>query len=282
MLRELRPAHRRVDLAGRPSGKASQYGRGSGGHSPTETFLTQRPTTSMTGNAVLESLSSAVPLIAPSMLKCDFANLHREVELLEAAGARLLHLDVMDGQFVPNLSYGPMVIQSLRQTTRLPFDAHLMISDPDRYLDDFLDAGCDILTFHVEAVPEPRGLLRRIRAAGRGAGLALNPGTPLEAIVPCLDECVSVLVMSVEPGFGGQKFMPGVLEKVSRLAALLGRNRLLSIDGGVGPETIPMAAAAGAREFVVGSAIFDTTDYREAMDSLLRRASGAAVSATLE
>src|SRR5262245_47202017 len=117
----------------------------------------------MTGNSVLQKLSSALPLIAPSMLKCDFANLHREVQLLESAGARVLHLDVMDGHFVPNLSYGPMVIRGLRAVTPLPFDAHLMISDPARYLDDFLDAGCDLLTFHIEAVPEPADLLQRIR-----------------------------------------------------------------------------------------------------------------------
>src|SRR5262245_58586684 len=236
----------------------------------------------MTGNAVLKRLTSAVPLIAPSMLKCDFANLHREVELLESAGARLLHLDVMDGHFVPNLSYGAVVIQSLRQITRLPFDAHLMIADPARYLDDFVDAGCDLLTFHIEAVPEPADLLRRIRRSGRGAGLALNPGTPIEAILPYLDDCDSILVMSVEPGFGGQKFIPGVLEKVRRLAPLVGKNRLLSIDGGLGPTTVAPAATAGASQFVVGSAIFDTSDYREAMENLLLQASGAAVSATSE
>src|SRR6516164_3244644 len=140
----------------------------------------------MTGHFVLQRLLSATPLIAPSMLKCDFANLHREVEMLESAGARLLHLDVMDAHFVPNLSYGPVVIQSLRKITSLPFDAHLMISEPGRYLDDYIDAGCDLITIHVEAVPEPSGLLRRIRERGAGAGLALNPGTPVDAVVPYL------------------------------------------------------------------------------------------------
>lgn len=236
----------------------------------------------MTGNAIVSRLASDLPLIAPSMLKCDFANLHREVELLESAGARILHLDVMDGHFVPNLSYGPVVIQSLRASTKLPFDAHLMISDPERYLDEFLEAGCDLVTFHIEAVPEPAGLLRRIRERGAGAGLALNPGTPVEAILPFVSECDLVLVMSVEPGFGGQKFMPAVLEKVKRLRPLLGGSRLLSIDGGIGPGTIALAAQAGANQFVVGSAIFDTRDYREAMESMLLAASGAAVSATSE
>lgn len=236
----------------------------------------------MTGNAVVSRLLGDLPLIAPSMLKCDFANLHREVELLESAGARVLHLDVMDGHFVPNLSYGPVVIQRLRASTRLPFDAHLMISEPERYLDDFLEAGCNLLTFHIEAVPEPVRLLRRIRERGAGAGLALNPGTPVEAILPFVSECDLILVMSVEPGFGGQKFMPVALEKVKRLRPLLGNSRLLSIDGGIGPGTIPLAAQAGANMFVVGSAIFDTRDYREAMESMLLAASGAAVSATSE
>lgn len=232
--------------------------------------------------AALSRLVSAVPLIAPSMLKCDFANLHREVELLESAGARLLHLDVMDGHFVPNLSYGPPVIKSLRASTSLPFDAHLMISDPGRYLDDYLDAGCDLITIHIEAVPETVSVLRRIREGGAAAGLALNPGTPVEAIIPFLAECDLVLVMSVEPGFGGQKFMPVSLDKLRRLAPLLGSDRLLSIDGGIGHETIPAAAAAGANQFVVGSAIFDTPDYRQAIENLHLAAVGAAVSANSE
>src|SRR5262249_10850963 len=154
------------------------------------------------------------PLIAPSMLKCDFANLHREVELLESAGARMLHLDVMDGHFVPNLSYGPMVIERLREITELPFEAHLMISEPGRYLGEYLDAGCTLVTFHIEAVPQPRELLHRIHERGAAAGIALNPETPLEAVLPHLGECDAILVMSVEPGFGGQKFMPQVLDKV--------------------------------------------------------------------
>jgi ribulose-phosphate 3-epimerase len=202
--------------------------------------------------------------------------------LLESAGARLLHLDVMDGHFVPNLSYGAVIIQSLRKTTALPFEAHLMISDPGRYLDDFIDAGCDLITIHVEAVPEPGDLLRRIRERGAGAGLALNPATPVAAIAPYVAECDQVLVMSVEPGFGGQKFMPVALDKLRRLAPLVGKNRLLSIDGGIGPTTIARAAQAGAGEFVTGSAIFDAADYGEAMEKMRLAASGAAVSATSE
>lgn len=236
----------------------------------------------MTGHGVVSRLLSSTPLIAPSMLKCDFGNLHREVELLESAGAKLLHLDVMDGHFVPNLSYGPVVISSLRATTSLPFEAHLMISDPARYLDDYVDAGCDVITIHIEAVPEPSGLLRRIRDSGAAAGLAFNPATPVESVLPYLDECDLVLVMSVNPGFGGQKFIPETLDKVRRLAPHTGKNRLLSIDGGIGLETIPLAARAGANQFVVGSAIFDAGDYRSAMEGLLVATGGAACSAKME
>ncbi|MBI3861987.1 MAG: ribulose-phosphate 3-epimerase [Planctomycetia bacterium] len=236
----------------------------------------------MSRPAALSRLVSALPLIAPSMLKCDFANLHREVELLESSGAQLLHLDVMDGHFVPNLSYGPPVIKALRAVTSLPFDAHLMISDPARYLDDYLDAGCNLITVHIEAVPQPARLLRQIRDGGASPGLALNPGTPVESILPFLDECDLVLVMSVEPGFGGQKFMPASLDKVRRLAPLVGKDRLLSIDGGVDLDTISEASAAGASQFVVGSAIFDTSDYRQAIENLHLAAVGAAVSANSE
>ena len=236
----------------------------------------------MTEHADFHGLLSALPLIAPSMLKCDFANLQREVALLESAGARLLHLDVMDGHFVPNLSYGPVVISSLRDVTSLPFEAHLMISEPGRYIDSYLEAGCNLVTFHIEAVPEPTPLLRRIRQGGAAAGLALNPGTPVRAVQPFIAECDLILAMSVEPGFGGQKFMPVALEKLRELAPLMGNERLLSVDGGIDLETIPQAARAGARQFVVGSAIFEAVDYREAMNNLLQVANGAAVSANSE
>jgi len=222
--------------------------------------------------ASFRRLCGNAPLIAPSMLKCDFGNLQRDVSLLESGDADVLHLDVMDGHFVPNLSYGPMVIQRMRELTDRPFDAHLMISDPARYLDDYLNAGCDWVTFHVEAVPEPIPLLRRIRDRGAIAGIALNPGTPAAAVLPVLDECDLVLVMSVEPGFGGQSFMPRVLDKVRQIAARRTNGMLISIDGGIGPETIAAAAEAGADVFVVGSAIFDTADYSAAITDLRQRA----------
>jgi ribulose-phosphate 3-epimerase len=233
----------------------------------------------MTGPSVVNRLLNSRPLVAPSMLKCDFANLHREVALLEAAGAQLLHFDVMDGHFVPNLSYGALVIERVRSLTDLPFEAHLMISEPDRYLNDYVNAGCNIITFHVEAVPDPIPLLRRIRESGAAAGLSLNPGTPIASIAPALSECDLVLVMSVQPGFGGQKFQPVALEKIRQLRGMIHAKSLISVDGGIGPETISATASAGADVFVVGSALFESTDYRAAIDRLQSAAAGAAVPA---
>jgi ribulose-phosphate 3-epimerase len=202
------------------------------------------------------------------MLKCDFGNLRREVELLERAGAPALQFDVMDGHFVPNLTYGALVIERLRAATPAIFDAHLMMSDPSSYLDGFLKAGCDLVTFHYEAVREPLPLLRRIREAGRAAGLALNPGTPVDAIEPFLEAADVVLVMSVEPGFGGQQFIPSALDKLRWLRERVADDTLLSIDGGIGPETIGPCARAGAEIFAVGSAVFGANDYAEAIDQL--------------
>lgn len=215
------------------------------------------------------------------MLKCDFGNLQREIALLDAAGAGVLHWDVMDGRFVPNLSYGAMVVRACRPLTRCVFDAHLMIDEPERYLDEYLEAGCDAVTVHVEACADPGPVLRRIRAADAVAGLAVNPGTPFESVAPHLEQADLVLVMSVEPGFGGQKFRPEVLEKTVRLRAALGPERILSIDGGIGEGTIGRAAAAGADLFVAGSAVFDRPDYAAALASLAQ-AAGAARGRSLE
>ncbi len=222
----------------------------------------------MRRQANLESLRKRSPLIAASMLKCDFGNLHREVEMLESAPVGVLHWDVMDGHFVPNLSYGAMVIEPIRTRSNCLFDVHLMMSDPGQYLDDFIRAGCDAITFHIEAVPEPAELLDRIHQADVLAGLALNPNTPVAAIEPYLEQCDLVLVMSVEPGFGGQTFQPSVLPKVQELRALGGEELLISIDGGIGPTTIESTLQAGCDLFVVGSAIFDRSDYQEAVEEL--------------
>lgn len=215
------------------------------------------------------------PIIAPSMLKCDYANMQQEMDRLESAKVEWLHWDVMDGHFVPNLSYGAMVIQSMRPRSKAFFDAHLMISDPEKYLNDYLKAGCDAITIHAEAVPEPTSLLRQIRNAGRLAGIAINPGTPVSKIEPFLDDCDLVLLMSVEPGFGGQAFKSEVLAKARLLKPLLSPTALLSIDGGIAADTIGSAAAAGCEVFVAGSAIFDEDDYTSAVENLGRLAQQA-------
>ena len=226
----------------------------------------------MSRRDLLEIFNSPEPTIAPSMLGCDFGNLHREVQLLETAGASLLHLDVMDGHFVPNLTYGPLVVAGLRQLTRLPLDAHLMITDPAQFLDDYLDAGCDGVTVHLEAFDNDLELLgttlQRIRAADRVSGIAINPDTAVGTLEGLFDQTDQVLVMSVEPGFGGQAFQPAALEKLEQLKAARGHQTTLAIDGGIGTTTIASAHAAGAQVFVAGSAIFGSDDYGTAIRSL--------------
>lgn len=209
------------------------------------------------------------------MLKCDFGNLQREIELLEQAGAELLHLDVMDGMFVPNLSYGPMVIERMRVRTELAFDAHLMIERPERYLRQFREAGCDAITIHFEATPAPAEALQQVRELGALAGLALNPATAVDQVLDLLPLCDLVLVMSVEPGFGGQKFMPVALEKLRRLRDAVGKGTVLSVDGGIGPANAAAVHEAGADLLVVGSAIFDQPDYGRAIAELLAHANAA-------
>ena len=228
----------------------------------------QIPGLTMNRQACLERLQAAAPAVLPSLLQCDFGNLEREVRSLEAAGVSALHLDVMDGNFVPNLTYGMPVVAAIRRLTELPLDVHLMIRDPQAYVRQFREAGADVLTFHIEAVPEPRDLLSQIRALGAGSGIALNPQTPLSSIENCLDLCDLVLVMSVNAGFGGQKFHENAPERVRWVREKAGPGVLLEVDGGINQNTISRCAAAGAQLFVVGSAIFGQPRYEAAVREL--------------
>ena len=198
--------------------------------------------------------------IAPSLLSADFARLDEQIELVADAGADLLHLDVMDGHFVPNLTIGPPVVQSIRSVTKLPFDAHLMITDPLKYAPAFAKAGVDNITFHAESMSDHKAAARQIAALGVSVGVSINPETPVETIFDVLELVDLVLVMSVHPGFGGQKFMPEVLEKVSALRQRMRPDQWLQIDGGIDPTTIGQAVAAGANCFVAGVAIFRADD----------------------
>ncbi len=216
----------------------------------------------------LQRLRAGSPAILPSMLMCDFANLEREIRLLEDAGVVALHLDVMDGHFVPNMTYGLPIVSAIRGLTSLVLDVHLMISDPATYAPQFRDAGADVITFHAEAVEEPGKVLEIIRASGAGAGVAINPPTPLSVIENCLELCDLILVMSVMPGFGGQSFETVALEKLKQLSQRADVEALLEIDGGVNDSTIAACAEAGAKLFVVGSGIFRSNDYQDRMRAL--------------
>lgn len=217
--------------------------------------------------AALEAIRNAAPAVLPSLLICDFGDLKGELSRLEEAGSEVLHLDVMDGHFVPNLSYGMPIVEGLRRHTSMPLDVHLMISDPLAYAKPMVDAGADLLTFHIEAVHDPVETVGQIRDLGVGVGVALNPGTPLASLTSCVKDVDMVLVMSVEAGFGGQKFDPIALEKLSTLRSQH-PDLLLQIDGGIDPTTIGPARAAGCDLFVVGSAIFRQEDYCQAMEGL--------------
>lgn len=209
--------------------------------------------------------------IAPSLLAADFGRLREEVSAVEAAGADWLHLDIMDGHFVPNISFGPTVLAALRKHTRLPFDVHLMIAPVDLYLDAFIDAGADHLLLHPEAGPHLHRSLQHIRAAGKKAGVVLNPATPPEVIVWALDLIDIVLVMSVNPGFGGQSFLPSQLPKIAQLRRMIDSADhpiALSVDGGVTPKTAPDILNAGADTLIAGTSVFRAPDYARAIAEL--------------
>jgi ribulose-phosphate 3-epimerase len=217
-------------------------------------------------------------MIAPSILSADFAHLADEADAVD--GADWLHVDVMDAHFVPNLTLGLPVVESLHKATSLPLDCHLMIDDPDRWAPPYAEAGAANVTFHIEAAADPVQTARAIRAAGALAGLAIKPGTPIEPYLPILTEFDTVLVMTVEPGFGGQKFMADVLPKVrtARREVASGHLRLfIEVDGGIALDTIAAAAEAGADVFVAGSAVYSADDPARAVDAL-RRAARAAMS----
>ena len=209
--------------------------------------------------------------ISPSVLAADLSNLASEVKDIEASGADMVHLDVMDGMFVTNISFGLPVIQSLRSKTNIIFDVHLMIDAPERYADRFIEAGADILTFHLEACKDSSDLLSRIREQGVMAGISIKPGTPAEEVYPYLDQCDMVLVMTVEPGYGGQKLIPETLEKVTKIKAEAERRGLnieIQVDGGINGENARDAISAGATILVAGSSVFGKTDRKAAIDAL--------------
>lgn len=218
----------------------------------------------------IASLRAARPTVLPSLLLCDFGNLEREIRRLEEAGVDALHLDVMDGHFVPNLTYGMPIVHSLRKITDLPLDVHMMISDPAKYAGQFVDAGADSITFHIEALGQPSALLEKLRTQGVVAGLAINPSTDMQRLLPFRSECDLILIMSVEAGFGGQSFNPIALQRLASLRQSQGADLLLEVDGGVNEQTIGDCTANGADLLVVGSAIFREADYCQAMTRLRR------------
>lgn len=209
--------------------------------------------------------------VAPSILSADFGRLAEEVKAIELAGADLVHVDVMDGRFVPNLTIGPLVVEAVKRATTLPLDVHLMIVEPEKYIDDFAKAGANIITVHQETCPHLHRTLQQIRNAGAKPSVVLNPSTPLVTLEEVLGEVSQVLLMSVNPGFGGQAFIPSTVDKVRRLRAMIDARKLnvdIEVDGGINPQTAKDVVGAGANVLVAGNAVFKTKDYRAAIDAL--------------
>ena len=202
--------------------------------------------------------------IAPSILSADFTRLGEEIKAVEKAGADYIHIDVMDGHFVPNITIGPMLVKAARQVTKLPLDVHLMILHPDQFIDDFIKAGADLITVHAEAIDHLHRSIQYIRKAGAKPAVSLNPATPLQGIEYVLEDLDMVLLMTVNPGFEGQAFIPEMIPKIERLREMIdkrGLNIEIEVDGGIGPDNIHLSSSAGADVFVAGSAIFYSKDY---------------------
>ena len=214
--------------------------------------------------------------ISPSILSSDYGNLSSELKRMEACGADMLHIDVKDGHFVPNITLGAPIVKCIRKSSTLPFDVHLMISDPYKYIPDFVSAGSDIITFHAEADSDIEKTIDLILASGKKAGLSVKPKTPAEAVYPYLDKLSMVLVMTVEPGFGGQSFMEDMMPKVSAVRSEIDRRGLdvdIQVDGGINKDTISIAAKAGANVFVSGNAIFSSDEAEKTIADFKARAS---------
>jgi len=212
-------------------------------------------------------------IVAPSILSADFSNLLKEVKEVQKNGAQFLHIDVMDGHFVPNISLGAVVFKDLKGKVDIIFDVHLMISDPAKYATDFVKAGADYITFHVEAVDNPKEIVKYIKSLGVKVGISIKPNTNVQSIYSVLSEADLVLVMSVEPGFGGQKFMDSALEKISKLKELKEKNNyhyLIQVDGGINEETAKKVADAGVEVIVAGTYIFKSTDRKKVIKDLLK------------
>jgi ribulose-phosphate 3-epimerase len=221
----------------------------------------------------IRSLYSGPVLIAPSILSANFGHLEDEIKSLEVSGVDLIHIDIMDGHFVPNLTFGPMIVKTIRKYTSLPLTCHLMVTEPERWISPFSEAGADLLTIHCEATRQLRGALEQIKGTGCECGVALNPASPLVLIEEVLEMVDLVLVMSVEPGFGGQEFIPTAYQKIERLAAMRTTNQfLIGVDGGVNSANVKQLRKAGADVLVAGSAIFNHPNHSRAVEELRENA----------